>query len=148
MLAQGIGAHVGLLGLVEEKVDPPDRVGHAAGPGARRTGHQWRWPLAAQGGNETSAEVAVFFSQVLRTKGVGKRNDLVIPVLHGGWHTLAAKGWLHGIRDPYASVSQFGEPMNIALPLDQAQPRVQLLATAVKQPVNQGPVVRLTEHVM
>lgn len=38
--------------------------------------------------------------------------------------------------------------MNIAFPLDQAQPCIQLLAAAVKQPVNQGPVGCLAQHVM
>ena len=65
VLAQRIGAHVGLLGFFEEEVDAPDRVGYAAGPGACQAAHQWRWPLAAQGGNETPAKVAVFIGQML-----------------------------------------------------------------------------------
>ncbi|PRF72703.1 hypothetical protein C6Q09_08970 [Burkholderia multivorans] len=90
--AQRIGAHVGLLGFVEEEVDAPDRVGYAAGPGACRTGYQRRWPLAAQGGNETPAKVAVFAGQMLGAKGIGQRCNLAIPVLHGDRHTLAVKG--------------------------------------------------------
>jgi hypothetical protein len=38
--------------------------------------------------------------------------------------------------------------VNVAFPVNQTQPRFQVLAAAVKQPVSQGKVVRLAQHIV